>query len=91
MVGGHGPGESLWPGPHCAGSIAFTVRQPVYVAGRRRHYQVPSRRYLFRRARRRFASGYGCAHGTGVSRSAAGRELLQQVLGMEPWKDGGGR
>jgi len=33
MVGGHGPGDLLWPGPHCAGSIAFTVRHQFYAAG----------------------------------------------------------
>jgi hypothetical protein len=32
MVGGHGSGQSLWPGSQFAGSIAFAVRQPVYVA-----------------------------------------------------------
>ena len=97
---GMDPVDLLWSAAHhhhaCAArsgqrSVAFTLRQPVYVAGGRRHHQVSSRRDLLRRARRRFAGGHGRAHGPGISRSAADRELLQQIPAMEPWEIGSGR
>ena len=37
----------------------------------------------------RFPGGFGRAHGAGFSRSAAGRELLQQIPAVEPRENGG--